>query len=63
MDKTVKINLYWEKYYKNPLQKLNLGPEVTRHLQSSLERAITTHDIFVGCVIQAAKDQGSLNCN
>ncbi len=88
MDKTVKINLYCEKYYKNPLQKLCLGPEVTHHLQKilqhllliaaliaeimrrfklqlqwSLERAITTQDLFVGGVIQAAKAQGSLNSN
>jgi len=28
-----------------------------------LERAITTQDLFVGGVIQAAKAQGSLNSN
>jgi hypothetical protein len=32
-------------------------------LQWSLERAITTQDLFVGGVIQAAKAQGSLNSN
>ena len=88
MDKTVKINLYCEKYYKNSLQKLCLGPKVTHHLQKilqnllliaaliaeimrrfklqslwSLERATITQDLFVGSVIQVAKDQGSLNCN
>ena len=88
MDKTLKINLYCEKYYKNPLQKLCLGPGVTHHLQKilqqllliaaliaeimrrfklqlqwSLERAITSQDLFVGGVIQAAKAQGSLNSN
>ena len=40
MDKTVKINFLCEKYYKNPLQKLCLGPGVTHHLQKILQHLL-----------------------
>ena len=40
MDKTIKINHKSEKYYKNPLQKLCLGPGVTHHLQKILQHQL-----------------------
>ena len=44
---------------------INFGDheEVQATITLSLQRAITTQDLFVGGVIQAAKAQGSLNSN